>query len=80
MILDPFGEVVAESHALDDDVVVGLLTPDKIPQSSGYRYLKARRPELYEKLVEPQESITLPGWQMEHEAGPRGPETAKRCE
>jgi predicted amidohydrolase len=80
MILDPFGEVVVESHALGDDVVVGLVTPDKIAQSSGYRYLKARRPELYAKLVEPQESITLPGWQMEHETQSRGPETASRGE
>ena len=30
MILDPFGEVLAESRALADDVVVGLLTPEKI--------------------------------------------------
>ncbi len=65
MILDPFGEVIVESQALGDDVVVGLLTPDKISQSSGQRYLKARRPELYGKLVEPQESVTLPGWAME---------------
>jgi predicted amidohydrolase len=76
MILDPFGEVLAESAALEDDVVVGLLTPDKIEQSSGRRYLKARRPELYGKLVEPQESITLPGWRMQHETEPRGVETA----
>ena len=67
MILDPFGEVLVESTALEDDVVVGLLTPEKIEQSSGQRYLKARRPELYDKLVEPQESETLPGWTMEHE-------------
>lgn len=67
MILDPFGEVLVESHALEDDVVVGLLTPEKLQQSSGQRYLKARRPELYAKLVEPQASVTLPGWRMEHE-------------
>ncbi len=67
MILDPFGEILIESHALEDDVVVGLLTPDKLGQASGRRYLKARRPELYNKLVEPQESVTSPGWTMEHE-------------
>ncbi len=65
MILDPFGEVIAESHALGDDVVIGLLTPDKLALASGQRYLKARRPELYGKLVEPQRSVTLPGWSME---------------
>ena len=68
MILDPFGEVLVESSALADDVVVGLLTPEKIAQSSGQRYLKARRPQLYDKLQEPQESQTLPGWTMEHES------------
>jgi predicted amidohydrolase len=67
MILDPFGEVLVESHALEDDVIVGQLTAEKIDQSSGRRFLKARRPELYEKLVEPQNSVTLPGWQMERE-------------
>ena len=65
MILDPFGEVIGESQALGDDVVVSLLTPEKLTQSSGQRYLKARRPELYGKLVEPQQSVTLPGWSME---------------
>jgi predicted amidohydrolase len=67
MILDPYGEVLVESHALKDDVVVGLLTPDKFEGASGQRYLKARRPELYGKLVEPQASVTLPGWKMEHQ-------------
>ena len=62
MILDPFGEVLSESRALDDDVVVGLLTAEKLAQSSGRRYLRARRPTLYGKLVEPQESVTEPGW------------------
>ena len=53
MILDPFGEIVAESRALGDDVVVALLTADKLAESSGRRYLRARRPDLYGKLVEP---------------------------
>ena len=65
MIIDPYGEILVESTALDDDVVVGLLTPEKIADSSGQRYLKARRPELYDKLVEPQQSETLPGWTLE---------------
>ena len=53
MIVDPFGEVLVESRALGDDVVVGLLTPEKIEQSGGRRYIRARRPELYGRLVEP---------------------------
>ena len=71
MILDPFGEVLAESQALDDDVVVALLTPEKLEQSSGRRYLRARRPELYGKLSEPpppgQEPATKPGWDLAYE-------------
>jgi len=68
MIIDPFGEILIESTALQDDVVVGLCTPNKIPVSSGYRYLRARRPELYGKLAEPlspeMEQGTNPGWQL----------------
>jgi hypothetical protein len=68
MVIDPFGEILVESDALEDDVVVALCTPDKIPVSSGYRYLRARRPELYHKLVEPlpedMDQGTNPGWQL----------------
>jgi predicted amidohydrolase len=53
MVIDPLGEIVAESHALGDDVVVGLCTPDKVAVASGRRYIRARRPDLYGKLVEP---------------------------
>jgi predicted amidohydrolase len=71
MILDPFGEVLADSSALGDDVVVALLTADKLDQSSGRRYLRARRPELYGKLVEPpppgQLPLTKPGWALAHD-------------
>lgn len=77
MILDPHGEILVESHALGDDVVVGLLTPEPLEQASGRRYLRARRPELYGKLVEPhpegQAPVTLPGWAMAHEGKPERP-------
>ena len=66
MIIDPFGEILAESHALGDDIVVGLCTLEKIGCSGGRRYLRARRPDLYRKLVEPppegQPPETNPGW------------------
>jgi len=68
MVLDPYGEIIAESRALDDDVVVGHCTAKKLELSSGRRYLKARRPELYTKLVEPwpegQKPEVNPGWRM----------------
>jgi hypothetical protein len=68
MILDPYGEVVAESRALADDVVVALLTAEKFALAPGRRYLRARRPELYGKLSEPppagQKPVTCPGWDV----------------
>ena len=42
MILDPDGEVVTESHALGEDVVVTTLTPETYERASGRRYLRAR--------------------------------------
>jgi predicted amidohydrolase len=75
MVIDPYGEIIAESSALGDDVVVALCTPEKIERSSGRRYLRARRPELYSKLVEPhppgEAPVTLPGWTLERPADAR---------
>lgn len=69
MVLDPHGDVIAECRELGNGVTVALLTADKIEGSSGRRYLRARRPELYARLVEPQESHTSPGWMLEYGAG-----------
>ena len=64
----PMGEIIAESQALGDDVVVGLCTPEKIELSGGRRYLKALRPDLYARLVEPlppdQAPVVTPGWRL----------------
>lgn len=72
MILDPFGEVLNESRTPGDDVVVGWCTAEKIAASSGRRYLRARRPELYDKLVEPssEPSVTEPGWKLNTDSSP----------
>jgi predicted amidohydrolase len=51
MILDPFGDILAECQNLDNDVTLALLTPEKLAQSGGYRYRKARRPELYKDII-----------------------------
>ncbi|WP_166821825.1 nitrilase family protein [Thalassoroseus pseudoceratinae] len=66
MVLDPFGEVIAECHQLDDDVTVALCTSEKIDQASGRRYIRARRPDLYDELVKPtsEPPITQPGWKL----------------
>lgn len=70
MVLDPFGEIIAECNQLGDGYALGVCTDEKIELSSGRRYLRARRPELYGKLVEPSDepSVTQPGWEMRHDA------------
>ncbi len=51
MIIDPFGNVIAECRKLDTDLVSATLTPDKLTDSGGYRYTMARRPELYRNII-----------------------------
>ncbi len=51
MIIDPFGDVITECRKLGDDVQTAVLTPDKLTQAGGYRYLKARRPDLYKHII-----------------------------
>ncbi len=51
MILDPFGDILSECRELGEDLVVATLTPEKLRLSGGYRYRKARRPELYRDII-----------------------------
>jgi predicted amidohydrolase len=53
MILDPYGEILAETCKADDDMVIADLESDVLPTSSGQRWLTARRPELYKRLCTP---------------------------
>ncbi len=51
MIIDPFGDIIAECRFLGNEVVVAACAHDKIQSSGGYRYRKARRPELYRDII-----------------------------
>lgn len=51
MILDPFGDIIAECRKLDNDLVTATLFRDKLKQAGGFRYRKARRPELYGAIL-----------------------------
>lgn len=51
MIIDPFGDIVAECRKLEDEVVTTVIVPEKIELSGGYRYRKARRPDLYRDII-----------------------------
>ncbi len=51
MIIDPFGDVIAECRTLGDDIVSAIAIPEKLTQAGGYRYIKARRPDLYRDII-----------------------------
>jgi predicted amidohydrolase len=51
MIIDPFGDIIAECRNLGDDIAIAVITPDKIKNAGGYRYKKARKPELYKDII-----------------------------
>jgi predicted amidohydrolase len=53
MVLDPYGEIIVETRVAGDDMVVADLDASLLPTSSGRRWLRARRPELYESLTRP---------------------------
>lgn len=51
MIIDPFGDIIAECRTLGDDFVTAVCTPEKLTMAGGYRYKKARRPDLYRDII-----------------------------
>lgn len=51
MILDPFGDILAECRTFDDSFVSTTLIPEKLKQAGGFRYTKARRPDLYREIL-----------------------------
>jgi hypothetical protein len=51
MILDPYGEILAECRSMGDEVAVASCTPEKLKLAGGYRYRNARRPELYRDII-----------------------------
>ncbi len=57
LILDPFGEIVAECRRLGDEAVSATLDPGKIDAASGQSYIRARRTDLYGDLIEPNTAL-----------------------
>ncbi|VEH20719.1 (R)-stereoselective amidase [Chryseobacterium nakagawai] len=51
MIIDPFGDIIAECHSFEDCFESAVIIPEKLTQAGGYRYLNARRPELYKDII-----------------------------
>ncbi|MBS1531746.1 MAG: nitrilase family protein [Bacteroidetes bacterium] len=68
MIIDPFGDIVAECRSFDDEIVIATITPEKLTQAGGYRYINARKPELYGDIIaKPHQSVQKVVWK--HKAG-----------
>jgi predicted amidohydrolase len=51
MVLDPYGEIIAETRSMSDAMVVADLGASLLETSSGRRWMRARRPELYGSLA-----------------------------
>ena len=51
LVIDPFGDVLSECRTFDDSFVMATLTPQKLTQAGGHRYLNARRPDLYRDII-----------------------------
>jgi len=53
MILDPYGRILRETCAAGADMVIAELDANLLAESSGRRWIRARRPELYTPLTVP---------------------------
>ncbi len=51
MIIDPFGDILTECRSFDNSIGIACLTKEKLHQAGGYRYLNARKPELYRDII-----------------------------
>lgn len=52
MIIDPYGRILTETWAARDDMVVASLDLGLLPLSTGRRWIRGRRPELYASLTQ----------------------------
>jgi len=52
MILDPYGDILVETWAARDEMVIADLDPDLLEMATGRRWIKTRRPALYAPLTE----------------------------
>jgi predicted amidohydrolase len=53
MIIDPYGRILAETWKADDELVIADLDLSLLAESTGRRWIRTRRPELYGPLTVP---------------------------
>ncbi len=51
MIIDPFGDILTECRTFEDEIATALLSPEKLVSSGGFRYIQARKPSMYRKIL-----------------------------
>ena len=51
MVVDPFGDIIAECRCLGNDIAIATCTHQKIARSGGHRYREARKPFLYRDIL-----------------------------
>lgn len=51
MVVDPFGDIIAECRLLGDDIAIATCSRQKIASSGGHRYREARKPELFGHIL-----------------------------
>ncbi len=51
MIIDPFGDIIAECRTLGNEVITATFTAQKLTDAGGHRYIKARRSDLYRDII-----------------------------
>jgi predicted amidohydrolase len=63
MVIDPFGDIIAECRSFDNEIAIGNCVYDKLQQSGGYRYTRARKPVLYKDIIgQDHESVQKVAW------------------
>ena len=63
MIIDPYGDLLTEIKSFENHISIATVTDDKLTLSGGYRYKKARKPELYKDIIGADNSSeTKPIW------------------
>ncbi len=51
MIIDPYGDIIAECRKLGDDFETALITSEKLISAGGFRYTNSRKPDLYGEII-----------------------------
>jgi len=51
MILNPYGQIIAETDCVEDDMVIADLKAHELDMCTGRRWIRGRRPELYQPLT-----------------------------